>query len=85
MSKVPVPPATSKPDNSELWALSETLGIDLPAEKHLLHIVRAAMKAELPIGWTQHKDANDGEKQREAPSRWGGRLQVRIWSVATRI
>jgi hypothetical protein len=59
VSIVPHPPSTPKPDNSELWSLAETLGIDLPAEKHLLHIVRSAMKADLPVGWTAHRDAHD--------------------------
>lgn len=51
----PHPPSTPRPDNSELWALAETLGIELPQEKHLLFIVRGAMKADLPVGWSAHR------------------------------
>jgi hypothetical protein len=56
LSDSPPPPIPTgpRPDSSELWSLAETLGIELPQEKHLLHIVRNAIKAPLPTHWSQH-------------------------------
>jgi len=72
-SSPPPPPSGPRPDASELWSLAETLGIELPQEKHLLHVVRAAMKAPLPPHWSAHQTPQ-GENYyfnaRSGQSRW---------------
>lgn len=71
---VPAPPTAPRPDSSELWSLAEQLGIELPQEKHLLHVVRTALRAPLPAHWAAFTDERSGANyyfnSRSGQSRW---------------
>lgn len=71
---IPAPPTAPRPDSSELWSLAEQLGIELPQEKHLLHVVRTALRAPLPAHWAAFTDERSGANyyfnSRSGQSRW---------------
>jgi hypothetical protein len=47
----PSPPTSAPPTTSVLFTLSHLFNVQIPEEKHLLHLIRDELKLPLPNGW----------------------------------